>query len=75
MKHGLPYLEKVDEVYEGCQLGKQHREWFPKNQGWRASNPLELIHVDLCGPMQNESIVGNKYFMLLIDDCTKMIWF
>ena len=24
--------------------------------------------------MQNESITGNKYFMLLIDDCTRMIW-
>ncbi|KAM1793543.1 hypothetical protein ACFX11_034117 [Malus domestica] len=70
MVHGLPYLEEVDEVCEGCQLGKQHREWFPKNQAWRASNPLELIHVDLCGPMQNESIASNKYFMLIVDDCT-----
>ncbi|KAI5322512.1 hypothetical protein L3X38_031584 [Prunus dulcis] len=73
MVHGLPYLEKVDEVCEGHQLGKQHREWFPNNQAWRASNPLELIHVDLWGPMKNESIAGNNYFMLLIDDCTRMI--
>ncbi|CAL9005368.1 unnamed protein product, partial [Prunus brigantina] len=75
MVHGLPHLlEEVDEVCGGCQLGKQHREWFPKNQAWRESNPLELIHVDLCGPMQNESIAGNKYFMLLINDCTRMVW-
>ncbi|CAL2239153.1 unnamed protein product [Prunus armeniaca] len=74
MVHGLPHLEEVDEVCEGCQLGKQHREWFPKNQAWRASNPLELIHVDLCGPMKSESIAGNKYFMLLIDDYTRMVW-
>ncbi|KAI5333630.1 hypothetical protein L3X38_023762 [Prunus dulcis] len=74
MVHGLPHLEAVNGVCEGCQFGKQHREWFPKNQAWRASTPLELIHMDLCGPMQNESISGNKYFMLLIDDCTRMIW-
>ncbi|KAI5332050.1 hypothetical protein L3X38_022178 [Prunus dulcis] len=74
MVHGLPFMEKVDGVCDGCQFGKQHREWFPKNQAWRASNPLELVHVDLCGPMQNESIAGNKYFMLLIDDCTRMVW-
>ncbi|KAI5355061.1 hypothetical protein L3X38_007956 [Prunus dulcis] len=74
MVHGLPHLEAANGVCEGCQFGKQHREWFPKNQAWRASTPLELIHMDLCGPMQNESLAGNKYFMLLIDDCTRMIW-
>ncbi|CAL8990056.1 unnamed protein product [Prunus brigantina] len=74
MVHGLPHLEAVDGVCEGCQFGKQHREWFPKNQAWRASTPLELIHMDLCGPMQNESLAGNKYFMLLIDDFIRMTW-
>ncbi|KAM1262144.1 hypothetical protein ACFX2G_027916 [Malus domestica] len=74
MVHGLPVLEEMDEVCEGCQFGKQHREWFPKNQAWRASKPLELVHVDLCGPMQNDSLAGNKYFMLLVDDCTRMMW-
>lgn len=24
--------------------------------------------------MQNESITGNNYFMLLVDDCTRMMW-
>ncbi|CAL8078779.1 unnamed protein product [Prunus armeniaca] len=74
MVHGLPHLEVVDTVCEGCQFGKQHREWFPKNQAWRASTPLELIHMDLCGPMQTESLAGNKYFMLLINDFTRMTW-
>ncbi|CAL8087744.1 unnamed protein product [Prunus armeniaca] len=74
MVHGLPHLEAVDGVCEGCQFGKQHREWFPKNKAWRASTPLELIHMDLCGPMQTESLAGNKYFMLLIDDFTRLTW-
>ncbi|KAI5323581.1 hypothetical protein L3X38_032653 [Prunus dulcis] len=56
MVHGVPHLEDVSGVCEGCQFGKQHRKWFPKNQAWRASTPLELIHMDLCGPMQNESL-------------------
>ncbi|CAL8169979.1 unnamed protein product [Prunus armeniaca] len=74
MVHGLPHLEDVNGVCAGCQMGKQHRDWFPKGQAWRAKNPLELVHTDLCGPMQNESIAGNKYFMLLIDDHTRMSW-
>ncbi|KAI5351900.1 hypothetical protein L3X38_004791 [Prunus dulcis] len=74
MVHGLPHLEDVNGVCAGCQMGKQHRDWFPKEQAWRAKNPLELIHTDLCGPMQNESIAVNKYFMLLIDDHTRISW-
>ncbi|KAI5350770.1 hypothetical protein L3X38_003661 [Prunus dulcis] len=74
MVHGLPHLEEHSGVCEGCQYGKQHRDEFPKDQAMRANAPLELIHVDLCDPMRNESIVGNKYFMLLIDDFTTMTW-
>jgi len=35
------------------------------------SAPLELIHSDLCGPMQQKSFGGCRYFMLLRDDFTK----
>ncbi|CAL9024591.1 unnamed protein product [Prunus brigantina] len=69
MVQGLPQLEEQSGVCEGCQFGKQHRNSFPKGQA-----PFELIHVDLCGPVRNESIAGNKYFMLLIDDSIRMIW-
>jgi len=27
-----------------------------------------LVHVDLCGPISPETVGGNKYFMLLVDD-------
>ncbi|CAL2234198.1 unnamed protein product [Prunus armeniaca] len=74
MVHGLPQLEEQSGVCEGCQLGKQHRVVFPKEQAQRASKALELVHIDLCGPMRNESVARNKYFMLIIDDFTRMIW-
>ncbi|CAL9026746.1 unnamed protein product [Prunus brigantina] len=74
MVHGLPTLEEQSGVCEGCQFGKQHRNVFPKEQAQRASKALELVHVDLCGPMRNESVARNRYFMLIIDDFTRMIW-
>ncbi|CAL9011028.1 unnamed protein product, partial [Prunus brigantina] len=74
MVHGLPQLEEQNGVCEGCQIGKQHRNVFPKNQAQRASSSLELVHIDLCGPMKTESVAGNKYFMFIIDDCTRMSW-
>ncbi|KAI5340787.1 hypothetical protein L3X38_020061 [Prunus dulcis] len=36
--------------------------------------PLELIHSDVCGPMQSTTIRGNRYFLTFIDDCTRMRW-
>ncbi|GBP89221.1 Retrovirus-related Pol polyprotein from transposon TNT 1-94 [Eumeta japonica] len=38
-------------VCELCQKGKQSRLPFP-SEGSRALNPLELIHSDVCGPME-----------------------
>jgi hypothetical protein len=47
---------------EGCVSKKHHGEKFDKEPAWRASYSLELMHTDLCGPMQNESIGGNRCF-------------
>ncbi|KAI5343667.1 hypothetical protein L3X38_011543 [Prunus dulcis] len=74
MVHGLPHLEQISVVCEGCMLGKQHRDSFPLESTWRASSPLELVHTDICGPMKTESISGNRYFLLFTDDCTRMSW-
>ncbi|CAL9018208.1 unnamed protein product, partial [Prunus brigantina] len=47
---------------------------FENEKPWRAKHPLELIHTDVCGPMQNESIGGNRYFITFIDDYSRMCW-
>ena len=70
----LPEIKAVKEVCEGCVLGKQCREAFPKEASTRASIPLELIHSDICGPMQTTTKAGNRYFITFIDDCTRMCW-
>lgn len=55
-----------------CFEGKQARLPF-KNVGSRASKPLELIHSDLCGPMETTSYGGMKYFITFIDDFSRMV--
>ena len=35
---------------------------------------LELIHGDLCGPITPSTPGGNKYFLLLVDDYSRMMW-
>ena len=72
--HGLPEIVQPDGVCASCQMGKQHRLPFPHAATWRAKEKLELIHTDLCGPMKTDSLNKNKYFVLFIDDLTRMTW-
>jgi len=36
--------------------------------------PLELFHTNLFGPMRKKSPCGEQYFILLIDEFTRMCW-
>ena len=70
---GLTCIGKLhcDDTCEVCCEGKQARGSF-KNKGTRAKNKLEMVHADLCGPMEVPSIGGSKYFLLFEDDYSRM---
>lgn len=74
MVEGLHLIEKPERVFEGCILGKQHRESFPVGKSTREKVPLEIIHSYLCGPMETPSIGGSFYFLTFIDDCSRKTW-
>jgi len=42
-------VKPVEQVCDGCALGKQHRAPFPRATANRASQWLEMVHIDLCG--------------------------
>jgi transposase InsO family protein len=56
-----------------CTKGKQQRSSF-KESGKRAEGTLDIIHSDLCGPMETTSIGGARYFLTLIDDHTRKMF-
>jgi len=62
-----------NSICSSCQKDKLTRSTFKKKE-YYYSKPLKLVHTDLCGPMRMESINGNKYFMLCIDDYSWMTW-
>ena len=70
----LPEILIPTTVCGSCQMGKQHRQPFPTSSSWRAKEKLEVIHSDVCGPMKTESLNKNRYFVLFIDDLTRMTW-
>ncbi|KAL4386156.1 hypothetical protein GQ457_09G030990 [Hibiscus cannabinus] len=51
MVKGLPYFETSSRICEDCLVGKQQRLPFPRKSTWRASQSLELVHTDICGPI------------------------
>eukprot|EP00253_Pinus_taeda_P025723 PITA_25723 len=74
MVRGLPLIEKSDSLCESWILGKQHRESFPSGKSIRVKVPLEIVHSDLCGPMQTPPLAGSQYFLTFIDDFTRKTW-
>ena len=71
---GLPDVGARLRQCISCLRGKQHREAIPLAYSRRATELLELVHSDLCGPMQTQSLGGALYFMLIIDDCRRFTW-
>ncbi|CAJ2675758.1 unnamed protein product [Trifolium pratense] len=74
MVKGLPSLDEVNERCVDCLTGKQHREAIPKQAVWRAGKVLELIHSDICGPINPTSNGGNRYFITFTDDFSRKTW-
>ncbi|PNX74620.1 putative LRR receptor-like protein kinase, partial [Trifolium pratense] len=73
MVKGLPELKDNEEKCSDCLSGKQHRDNIPKQTNWRASQKLELVHSDICGPLNPKSNGGNMYFITFTDDLTRKL--
>lgn len=63
--------EKENSFCEACVEGKLARKPFKSVGAIRSKRKLQLIHSDVCGPMQTESIGGSKYFVTFIDDYSR----
>ena len=74
MVEGLPLIKGEHFECEGCALGKQHRDEFLVHENRRKCEILELVHSDVCGPMQTKSLSGAYYFLIFIDDRTRYTW-
>ena len=53
-----------------CIKGKQTNH-TSKHPAIRSSEPLQLIHTDICGPFDIPSWNGEKYFITFIDDFSR----
>ena len=74
MVEALPVIKNEHLECSACALGKQHRNEFPAHQEKRQTGLLELIHTDLCGPVQTRSLGGASQFLTFIDDRSRYTW-
>ena len=70
----MPIVKRIEQVCDGCVLGKQHRKPFPQASSFRAEKGLELVHADLCGHITPKTLGGAAYFLLVVDDCGRYMW-
>nr|GEV42235.1 retrovirus-related Pol polyprotein from transposon TNT 1-94 [Tanacetum cinerariifolium] len=72
---GLPKLKYVkDQLCSSCELSKAKRSLFKSKAVSSLKGRLNLLHMDLCGPMRVASINGKKYIMVIVDDYSRYTW-
>ncbi|GKV40372.1 hypothetical protein SLEP1_g48027 [Rubroshorea leprosula] len=72
---GLPKLVfEKDKICDACQQGKQTKISFKSKKDVTTSRPLELLHLDLFGPIDVTSLGGKKYTLVIVDDYSRYTW-
>ena len=70
---GLPSIKyNDDKVCDACARGKQVRNSFKLKNCVSTTRPLEMLHVDLYGPMRITSRGGKRYVLVIVDDYSRL---
>ncbi|GJX66626.1 retrovirus-related pol polyprotein from transposon TNT 1-94 [Tanacetum coccineum] len=72
---GLPKLRYVkDQLCSSCKVSKAKQSSFKSKTVPSSKGRLNLLHMDLCGPIRVASINGKRYIMVIVDDYSRYIW-
>ncbi|GJR73769.1 putative ribonuclease H-like domain-containing protein [Tanacetum coccineum] len=72
---GLPLKVFVnDHTCVACKKGKQHKASCKAKLERIIRKPLELLHMDLFGPVSVESINKKRYCLVVTDDFSRFSW-
>ena len=74
LKKTLPWRSLTQFVYESCQLGKHHRSSYSSRDRIPSYAPFDLLHCDVWGPSRTPSISGHQYYIVFVDDYTRVSW-
>ena len=72
---GLPKIKfENDHLCSTCEVGKLKRATHKTKSDMSYTKPLQMLHVDLCGPISVQSLSGKKYILVLVDDFSRFTW-
>ncbi|KAK1424228.1 hypothetical protein QVD17_19549 [Tagetes erecta] len=72
---GIPSKKfSTTDLCPACLKGKQHRMSFKSKLENSISKPLQMLHMDLFGPTNVQSIGKKSYCFVIIDDFTRFSW-
>jgi transposase InsO family protein len=63
-----------DRVCRACIEGKMHELPHPSKTIISSKRVLELLHMDLFGPLSHASLGGKKYCLVIVDDYSRYTW-
>ncbi|KAI3746516.1 hypothetical protein L6452_08950 [Arctium lappa] len=63
-----------EHLCAACEKGKMKRAAHKPKPEPSTSSPLELLHMDLCGPIRTQSLGGKKYVLVIVDDYSRYTW-
>jgi transposase InsO family protein len=63
-----------DMICSACQAEKQVGVPHPPKSIMTNTQPLELIHMDLFGPVAYLTFGGNKYRLVIVNDYSRFTW-
>ncbi|GJS57339.1 retrovirus-related pol polyprotein from transposon TNT 1-94 [Tanacetum coccineum] len=68
----LPKLKFVkDHICSSCELRKAKHKSFKTKTTPSSKRRLQILHMDLCGPMRVLSFNGKKYVLVIVDDYSR----
>jgi transposase InsO family protein len=65
---------QINDDCVACKQGKQSKKPHKSKTVNSIIKPLELLHMDLFGPVQYLSISGNAYCFVVTDDFSRFTW-
>ncbi|KAI3728871.1 hypothetical protein L6452_17516 [Arctium lappa] len=72
---GLPVLRfQKDHLCQDCEKGKMKKASHKPKPEPCTSAILDILHVDLCGPMKTKSIGKKRYVLVIVDDYSRYTW-
>lgn len=70
----LPKIVKLtNTIFKECVLAKHNRASF-LGKKFTTTAKLEIVHRDLSGPIKTKGLYGQRYFMIIVNDFSRMMW-